>query len=103
MIMLSSCSDSAMVNLPLTNKTLIADIDCSEWYTNESLYKARCLVDNANSAETRDIAIVAYNERGARVGEAHIGKATIGMKVKINKAMVVDGVPHELVLEVVDE
>ncbi len=101
-ILLASCSDSGMVELPLENKTNISHIDCNSWYKREHLYKARCLIDNADSAETRPIRIVAYNERGAEIGEADIGKATIGLRVKINKAMIIEGEPHQLVLEVTE-
>jgi len=87
-VLLVGCSDySDPTQLPVENKTNISSFECGTWYRNENLYKSTCLVDNISGAEQRPVTIVAYNNRGAVVGEAYIGTATVGMKVKINKAL----------------
>lgn len=86
----------------MTNNTRIGNIDCNSWYHNENMYKSSCFIDNADSAEQRPIRIVAFNDKGAEIGDAFIGRATIGMKVKVNKAMLLQGKPSTLTLEAVD-
>jgi len=92
-------------DVPVENKTNVADIRCNTWYkVGESTVKSTCHVDNLDGAEQRALAIRAYDAQGFIIGSAMVGKATIGEKVRINKAMLMSRLeePASITLEVAE-
>ena len=91
-------------DVPIINKTKISSIWCEDWAKiGDNLVKSTCHIDNRNSAEINPVEIRAYDKQGQLIAKASIGKATIGEKVRINKAMVMDRLeaPASMTLEVV--
>jgi len=92
-------------DIPVTNKTRVASIFCNGWdKIGENLVKSTCQIDNLNKTETKDLEIRAYDKQGMIIGSAFIGKATIGEKVRINKAMIMERLetPAQMTLETVE-
>lgn len=92
-------------NVPVTNKTNLTSIVCEDWDNiGDNIVKSTCHIDNINQAEKRPVEIRAYDAQGFMIGKAYIGKATIGSKVRINKAMKMERMeaPAVLALETVE-
>lgn len=78
-------------DVPVANKTNITSIFCEDWHKiGDNIVKSTCHIDNLNAAEKKPVEIRAYDRQGFVIGKAFIGKATIGSKVRINKAMEMD-------------
>ncbi len=104
-LLLSGCYNPGnfSFNMPLNNKTNVTSIFCQDWdKIGDDIVKSTCHVDNLNSAETRSLVIRAFDKQGIEIGNAVIGKATIGEKLRINKAMILTKMekPAEMTLEV---
>ena len=92
-------------DVPVTNKTNMTSIVCEDWdKIGENIVKSTCHIDNLNRAESRPVEIRAYDKQGFVIGKAFIGKATIGSKVRINKAMEMERMeaPAIITLETVE-
>ena len=103
---LALCFAGCSVNsfdLPISNKTNLASIECKPWIeTGNNLYKSTCLIDNANGNEKRPLELAVYNETGRKIGNAFIGIISAGEKLKLNKAITLEGksMPATVVLDV---
>ena len=100
-----SAPDSGSFELTVDNQTNIKSFSCERWHQiGDNIVKSTCFVDNVDKAEMRPVEIRAYDQQDNLIGSALIGKATIGEKVKINKAMAMTEVaePARLTLEVVE-
>jgi hypothetical protein len=107
MLTLSGCymPTNFSFDVPITNKTNISSIHCGNWNKiSDNMVKSTCHFDNKNSAELKPVEIRAYDKQGFLIGKALVGKATIGEKVRINKAMVMERLeePSTMTLETVD-
>lgn len=92
-------------DVPIDNKTNVTSIHCGNWNKiSENMVKSTCHFDNKNSAELKPVEIRAYDKQGFLLGKAMVGKATIGEKIRINKAMVLERLekPFSMTLETVD-
>ena len=106
-LLLSACYNPSnfSFSLPVTNNTSVTAIACQDWdKIGEDIVKSTCHFDNQNSAETRPLVLRALDADGNELGNAYIGKATIGEKVRLNKAMTMTSMvkPDKIILDAID-
>ena len=90
-------------DVPIENNTDVASIFCEDWAKiGDNLVKSTCHIDNQHSAEMKPIEIRAYDKNGFIIGTADLGKSTIGEKIRINKAMIMERLetPARMTLEI---